>query len=330
MGRVRPALTSSELGPKDCAGGILSFPGGWKVVTAGIASSERRAGARSGSGRDRREDERFDLERAPGTLFHKGVGLPCEMLDISLSGCRLRTLKPFTAGALESVKVVLAIQEMVLSIWGTTQWTTMDRTIGVRFIHPTGRTRNQLAGLLTCLLDENAAEVVKKAVAEASQQSECPIIALEHPSLVELDPEVAEVVLEEEVFQEAPPPPSPRERAELRSEYKVLNLEEGDSPAVLQLVADGAVLSGNVLDVSQDGCLVQLARAFSVRLDAQAEVDFRLCGLPFRLPGMTREMHSERIVEIRFTEMSRRKQESLSQVIMEMHVLIEAGRAQAG
>ena len=251
------------------------------------------------------------------------------MLDISLSGCRLRTLQPFTAGALESVRVVLAIQEMVLSIWGTTQWTTMDRTIGVRFIHPTGRTRNQLAGLLTCLLDENAADVVKKAVAEASQQAGSPIIALEHPLPVKPEPEVVEMVMAEEEFQEAPSSPPPPKRVELRSEYKVLSMKEGDSPAVLQLVADGAVLAGNVLDVSQDGCLVQLPRAFPVRIGAQAEVDFRLRGLQFRLPGMTREMHGERLVEIRFTEMSRRKREDLSQVIMEMHVVGEAERGQS-
>jgi hypothetical protein len=44
---------------------------------------------------------------------------------------------------------------------------------------------------------------------------------------------------------------------------------------------------------------------------------------------MTREMHGERLVEIRFTEMSRRKREDLSQVIMEMHVVGEAERGQS-
>lgn len=294
------------------------------MATAVIASSERGAAdGRKARGRDRRVDERFDLNCAPGSLIHKGNSIPCEMLDVSLSGCRLRTLKPFTAGALESVKVVLSIQEMVLSIWGITQWTTWDRLIGIRFIHPTGWTRNQLAGLLTCLVDQSAAEVVKKAVAAAAGQAGSPIIALEHPLPAEPEPAVAETAVEEE-FQ-APPPPSPApKRPKLRSEHKVLSLEVGESPAALHLVADGATLAGNVVDVSQDGCLVRLARPTAVRLNAHAEVDFHLRGLPFRLPGTTKEMRNERMVEIRFTEMSRRKREDLSQVILELIVLSEA------
>ncbi len=125
-------------------------------------------------------DDRFDLERSPGTLLHKGSDIPCEMLDISLSGCRLETMRPFTAGALESVRVTLSIHGMLLSIWGITQWTSRERLLGIRFVHPTGRTKNQLAGLLTCVLDETVAEVVKEAIAAASQEEDSSIIALEH------------------------------------------------------------------------------------------------------------------------------------------------------
>jgi hypothetical protein len=278
-------------------------------------------------------DERFDLERAPGTLIHKGTSIPCEMLDVSLNGCGLQTLHPFTAGALESVKVVLAIQGMVLSIWGITQWTQGERTIGVRFIHPTGRTRNQLAGLLTCLLDTSAVEVVMKAVAAAAEEAGSPIIALEHPLPVEPEtepePEIAET-LEEEEFQQAPPPPPPPQRPQLKSEHKVLTMEVGDSPAVLHLVAEESILGGNVLDVSQDGCLVRLARPFAVRLNAQVEVDFHLRGLPFRLPGKTKEMHGDQILEIRFTEMSMRKRDDLSLVITELIEASKAAGAQSG
>jgi hypothetical protein len=301
------------------------------MATAGLVSSGSGAGdSGSAGGRDRRVDERFDMDRAPGTLIHKGISIPCEMFDVSLSGCRLRTLQPFTAGALESVKVVLAIHGMVLSIWGITQWTQWERMIGVRFIHPTGRTRNQLAGLLTCLLDTSATEVVKKAIAAAAGEAGGAIIAIEHPLPVEPEAEpeleVAEAVGEEE-FQLAPPAPPAAKRPELKSEHKVLSMEVGDSPAMLHLVAEESVLGGNVMDVSQDGCLVRLARPFPVRLNAQMEVDFHLRGLPFRLPGRTKEMHGDQILEIRFTEMSVRKREDLSLVI---HELIEADRARTG
>jgi hypothetical protein len=248
------------------------------------------------------------------------------MVDVSLSGCRMRALQPFTAGILESVKVTFSIHEMVLSIWGTTQWITWDRLVGIRFIYPTGRTRNELAGLLTCLLDQSATEVVKKAVAEAAAETGSSLISLEHPLENEPEREAAEGI-EEEEFQQPPPATPVLKRVELRSEHKVLSLETGESPAMVHLVAEGTTLAGNVLDVSQDGCLVRLARPMSVRLNAQAEVDFRLRGLSFILPGMTKAMHDERLVEIRFTEMSRRKRDDLSQVILELIMLSGAAGA---
>lgn len=296
--------------------------------TAALANTIRESGAgNKASGRDKRADERFDLDRAPGTLIHKGLSIPCEMLDVSLSGCRLRTLQPFTAGALESVKVILHIQEMVLTIWGITQWTTWDQLVGIRFIHPTGRTRNQLAGLLTCLLDQSATDVVKAAVAEQSAQKRSPIIALEHPLLVQPEAAVHEVV--EEEFQEAPPAPPLPKRPELHSEFKVLSLEEGNSPAALHLVAEDSTLPGNVLEVSQDGCLVQLVRSNPVRIHAQAEVSFHLRGLCFILPGTTTEIHGDRMVEIRFTAMSMRKREDLSQAILELIELSKSSEKSA-
>ena len=272
---------------------------------AGLASSER--GANSGGdarGRDRRVDERFDMNHVTGSLVHKGSIIACEVLDISLSGCSLRTLEAFSAGALEPVKVTLPIHEMVLSIWGITQWTRWDRVIGIRFIHPTGRTRNQLAGLLTCLLDKSAAEVVKAAVAAAAAEADSPIIALEHPLPVEPEQVVAETV--EEEFQEVvTATPVAPERPALQSEHKVLSMEEGESPAVLQLVADDSSFQGNVVDLGLDGCLMRLARPSAVRLNAQAEVDFHVRGLPFLLAGVTKEMHDKQTVEIRFTGLSK-------------------------
>jgi hypothetical protein len=299
---------------------------------AWLANSERRTiNARDGGGRDRRVDDRFDLNRAPGRLLYKGTCIPYEMLDVSLSGCRLRALEPFAAGALESVKVTFSIHGMALSLWGVTQWTTWDRLVGIRFIHASGRTRNELAGLLTCLLDNSATDVVKQAVAAAAAEADSPITALEHPLAVEPEPVFDEDMEDEDMqaeeFQEPPAPPPAPKRPELRSEHKVLSLEVGESPAVVHLVAEGTTLAGNVLDVSQDGCMVRLARPLAVRMNAQAEVDFRLRGLHFILPGMTKFMHDDRLVEIRFTEMSRRKRDDLSQVIMELLMLSEAANA---
>lgn len=57
----------------------------------------------------------------------------------------------------------------------------------------------------------------------------------------------------------------------------------------------------------------------------------RLRGLPFLLPGLTSQIYADRLVEIRFTEMSKRNREDLSGLIMELHMQIQAAvEMQAG
>jgi hypothetical protein len=108
------------------------------------------------------------------------------------------------------------------------------------------------------------------------------------------------------------------ERPVLKSEHPILSLEEGESPGKLHLVLEGAILHGDVMDLSLDGCILRLSRPYELRTDMQVEVDFNARGLPFRLPGLTKEMHDAQVVEVRFTAMSRRKGEDLSQVISEL------------
>ncbi len=95
-------------------------------------------------------------------------------------------------------------------------------------------------------------------------------------------------------------------------------MEAGESPASLALTGDDGVLGGDIVDVSLTGCLIRLSRLHPVRLKAQAEVSFYLQGLPFRLAGVTQEMHDKRTLEVRFTQMSRRSRDDLNQAISEL------------
>jgi len=292
-----------------------------------IASpSSVRAGSQA-EGRDRRASDRYDLNDAPGSLIHKGTRFPCVMVDISLTGCCVRTPEPFTAGSLETVRVVFPIFEMILSIWGITQWVRGEHLLGIQFRHPNARSKNQLAGLLTCLIDKSAAEVVRKAMAEiVNDPSDNSIIQLVHPpapeptpsepeSGAEPEPEPADLVIESGPPHVVSPPPH---RPTLRCAEQILSMEVGDSPASLSLLADDSVLGGDVVDLSLTGCLMRLSRLGAVRFNAQAEVSFHMQGLPFRLAGITREMHDKRTLEIQFSQMSKRSRDDLNQVITEL------------
>lgn len=118
--------------------------------------------------RDRRIYERYGLEAPQGNLKHNGRKLPCHVIDVSLGGCCLRTKGHFLAGNLAQVEVEMSIHGMLLRMSGITQWTSRNNLVGVRFIHPSQRSKNQLAGLLTCLVDKSAADVVAAAMAEAA------------------------------------------------------------------------------------------------------------------------------------------------------------------
>jgi len=292
------------------------------------ALSAQAAG--KGDGRDRRAADRYDLNNVAGSLIHKGTRSPCLMVDISLTGCCVSTPEPFMAGSLETVKVVFPIFEMVLSIWGVTQWVRGDHLLGIQFRHPTARSKNQLAGLLTCLIDKSATEVVKKAMAEiVADSSENQILQLEHPRAPAPSPE-PEPELEplELVVEPAVPPAVPQaapHRPVLSNAEKVLIMEAGDSPATLTLPGDDSVLGGDIVDLSLTGCLMRLSRLHPVRLKAQAEVSFHVQGLPFRLACVTREMHDKRTLEIQFNQMSRRSRDDLNQVITE---LVERGNCE--
>lgn len=116
---------------------------------------------------DRRAYDRYSLGNAKGTLTYKGVKSSCLVIDISLDGCLIRTERRFPHGALAYVEVDLHLFGMILHIGGVTQWTRQQRVMGVRFVHPTPRAKNELAGLLTCLVDRDAAGEIQEALSAA-------------------------------------------------------------------------------------------------------------------------------------------------------------------
>ena len=72
--------------------------------------------------RDRRASDRFDMNPAAGTLEYMGTRMRCDVIDLSLTGCHLKTREDFRAGSLAHVKLTVPIDGMVLRIWGITQW----------------------------------------------------------------------------------------------------------------------------------------------------------------------------------------------------------------
>ena len=274
--------------------------------------------ARSARYRDRREDERIELKEAFGELIFEGRVIPCQFIDISLGGCCVSIEKVFAAGALQDVEVVLLLFGLVLRIRGKTQWATRDCQVGVSFIHPTARSKNQLAGLLTCLLDEEAAEEIKNAVASSdSFQLAGPVLAplSAAPNLTIVKPSIKAPAKPSE------PQPNPVAAPEAPSTGPVgstLHANDDERHASLRFLRDSTSVSCDIVDLRMRGCSVRTVQRFGGELQSRVEVCFQMVGLPFQLLGVTKTSRDNYTVDIEFLEMSRRKQEELAQVLQEL------------
>jgi hypothetical protein len=281
--------------------------------------AQEQARTRDARFRDRRADERYEINAPGGCLNYRGSAFPCEIIDVSLSGCCVRCESKFLPGNLANVEVVLPILGMVLRMVGTTQWLTRQNLIGIRFFHANPRSKNQLAGLLTGLVDQGVAEDVKAAMV-ATARAGTTALDVEIPEEWLRAPKAApkKPVENSESVASAPASAPPAERQTLRRENMVANRKEDAWPAILRLLKDGQQQKGVIVAISREGCTVHTSSPFVQGLHARVEVDFQMRGLPFLLSGVTEDVREKSLVDIRFLAMSYRKQGELAELIDEI------------
>lgn len=251
------------------------------------------------SGSDRRVSDRYSLGAASGTLVYKGEKNSCEILDISLDGCLIRLRGNFLDGALAYVEVVLHLFGMVLHIGGITQWVRQGNLIGLRFIHPTARAKNELAGLLTCLVDREAAPEIQKALALARfDPRSTHVLAVEKPEVP-----AAQLVATE---------------SEAAPQKEAIPEEPFDWMAGMYFPELQKQLRGTILGIHMEGCVFELEESFAGRHPAQVEVEFTMRGLPLRLGGNTAPTKDKRIINIIFDEASTRRHRQLAELVQEI------------
>jgi len=314
----------------------------WKKMAGFAISNFGNSAIKKEPGRERRISDRYPMGDARGTLIYSGEKNTCNVIDISLDGCLIRTHERFPYGALAYVEVDLHIYGLILHIGGVTQWTHKEHLIGVRFIHPTMRAKNELAGLLTCLVDSDAVEEIKEAIAEANtDRILSPILSAEHPVVkkpkletkpsqkVASNPSEASTA---EPAQQAPIPATPVPLTvqtvpivkiappESEPEYQPTEAlgESDDWSADLHFLKDGSHLHGTVVDLGMDGCGFQMAYPYAGDYPCRIEVEFKMRGLPFRLGGVTEPSGEECVVGIHFLDLSPRSQQQLAQLLEEI------------
>jgi len=274
------------------------------AVTGAVTGTPNRA-----SGRERRAWERYVLAETAGTIIYRHTNFQCRFLDISLGGCRVRMEQRFAAGALARVDVVLELHGMMQRIGGLTQWTSKDNQIGIQFLHASAQAKNQLAALLTGLIDEVAAEAVKEAVIESAGESGGAAAAMP----------AGAAGLARAAARSAAQASGQKSAAEAMA----IEPEQRESQAVIRLLKDGSEMAGDVVDLSLEGCTLRMVRPFTLGIYVRVEVSFHVRGLVFQLAGVSQEIYDKSTVGFRFLDVSRRKREELEQVIEELRAAKE-------
>jgi hypothetical protein len=256
-------------------------------------------------GRDRREQPRIGLRKTAGEMFYLGTKTPCQLLDISLGGFCAYTDKPFSAGALAQVEVVVSIQGQVVHLYGMTEWSKHEHKIGVRFTHPSFKVRMQLEGLISTLLEQAAAALSTEIDGSIGSMEE----ASESPNVIPTDVAPMEP---EEVF-------SAGFVALIHGcEKRAMSWEEGEWPVQIRYLNDRLRLSGSIMDLSVQGCSVRTDGPFAGEFQLPVEISFRLRGLPFLLAGVPVVIDDPCTIGIQFTPMSFRRRDELAQLVSEL------------
>ncbi len=237
-------------------------------------------------------------------MVNFGSNIPCRILDLSLSGCRVYTKERITSGPKARIEVAFKVRGLAFRFSGVTQWTDGKGMVGIRFLDVPLRRKDDLAEALGEVKEENT---VKAAKLEAEKLA-AALKAAAPAAAKQAEPATPSAAL--------PPKLSKRER---RTQAR----EEVDTSAVLHLIHVASELRGRILDLSLDGCRIRTDERFPVGIYTRVEIEFCLDGLPFRLGGVIQAIHDQRTVGVRFLDLSSRKREQVEQLIEEMQGLRE-------
>jgi c-di-GMP-binding flagellar brake protein YcgR len=284
----------------------------WEAAARGPSDDLR------GKPSDRRAQPRFGVDQdALMLLVSHGLALESHILDLSLTGCRVRTREPYTAGTRMRVEVTFKVNGMAFRFLGAIQWIAGEHLVGVRFVEVIARRSEQLAEVIGELASAAAARAAKEAEERAAMES-----AAEPPG---------EEFAQRDVEKQAEDPfPLPRV-APAKHDRRSQERREVDTTASIFLIKMGVTLRGHILDLSMGGCRIRAEEKLLVGLYTRVETEFRLEGLPFRLGGVIQAVHDPHSVGIRFLDVSLRRREQVEQLIAEMDEMRgRAGEAARG
>lgn len=116
---------------------------------------------------------RFEVdEDASLLLVEHGSTVSCRIVDLSLSGCRIRTRDRFPVGAGVRVEVAFRVRGLAFRFCGTTRWTDGRNLAGIRFVDVPARRKEELVEAIS---EVEAAEAARKAAERQVAEEEAAL-----------------------------------------------------------------------------------------------------------------------------------------------------------
>ena len=313
---------------------------------------DSQATGQADAGSERRVHPRYPMEAGATLLLEShGRSIAGQMMELSVSGCRLRTTFPFTAGIKTRVEIAFRIHGIAFRFGAVVEWT-RQRQLGVRFVDVPSRSQIELSDVLL----ETGADLAAKAAKEAAKvytaqpvsESRSPKkgqqgqVQTEQEKKLQQSAGSARPEGSQQAATGAPASSTGQALPEEQPEPAATLPEAGqvsqqvakhtgrdrraqsrvaiDTSADILLINIGCHVAGRIQDLSVGGCRIHTDERFPVGIYTRVETEFQLQGLPFRLIGVIQAVYDQQrqIVGIRFLDMSARKREQVEQLIKEM------------
>jgi PilZ domain-containing protein len=301
-------------------------------------------------GRENRAHPRFSVDE-DSVLLLVAHGMPIKacIVDLSLEGCRVRTMNQIKVSVRQPVEIAFKVNGVAFRFSGAVQWSDGHHLLGIHFANTIPRRKIELAEVIEEMAAAAAAraQAVDQLVAEQAAPKPTPpkipkviearrvepvVAKANEPKIVAQanQPQISAEASKPQIVKASGPPAKPAE-TEIPAEIEQLVRRpsiprdrrrqirhEVDTLATIFLINVGSALQGHILDLSLSGCRIRTDERFPVGIYTRVEIEFHLQGLPFRLGGVIQAIHNRNMVGVRFLDLSERKQQQVLDLIEEM------------
>jgi hypothetical protein len=249
------------------------------------------------------------------SVIGQDLSVHCNVLDLSLGGCRLRARGEFRVEAQVRVEVTFTIRGLPMLLPGIVQWTNCAGHFGIRFLDMSARRKDALVEVLSEIAAFHAGELARADSGGATRRK-IGIHVVEQPSTQPAPAQFGSTQRPDELRDSD----QPAGMADGR-ERRAFPRQTVDSAVIVSLLNVGGQLRGQLLDLSLSGCRVRTDERSAVNAKTRVNVELLLDGVLFRLDGVIEGNEDQRNLRIRFQDMSGHQREKLARMMKDMQTL---------